>query len=385
MLHGIKINEPTTGARPIMPSSTGIIGIVATSEGEDLDETTFPLDKPVLITDVRGAIGRAGDTGTLKQALEAIADQTSPILVVVRVAVAVDGADEDDDNILEQNALVVGTVTAQGAYTGAQALLAAEAQLGVRPRIIGAPGLDTQEVAAELALIAQKLRGFAYCRAVGDAVAEAITYRDEFSHRELMLIWPDFSGWTGQAVAIALGTRARIDQETGWHKSISNVAINGATGLSNDVYFDLQDETTDAGLLNSADVTTIVRMRGYRFWGNRTCSDEPLFAFEPVVRAGQAIKDACADGLAWAVDKPLTPQTARDIVETVNNDIRRMVRAGQLIGGEAYFDAAQNPSHQLAAGKLTIEFDYTPVAPLEGLTINQRITDRFYGDFGLSL
>jgi phage tail sheath protein FI len=378
MLHGIKINEPTTGARPILPVATAVIGLVATAD--DADAATFPLDTPVLVTDVRSAIGKAGAgaTGTLKPALEAIADQCSPIMVVVLVAEGADAAETD--------ANVIGTTDATGKKTGLQALLAAEAQLGVRPRIIGAPGLDSEAVTTELATIAQSLRGMAYAAAIGDDVAAAVTYAENFAARELMLIWPDLTRnsdtFAGAAVATALGLRSRIDEETGWHKSLSNVAFNGAVGLTKDVYFDLQDETTDAGLLNSANVTTLVRMNGFRFWGNRTCSDEPLFAFECVVRTAQAIKDECAAGLAWAIDKPLTPQTARDIIETINARLRQLVRTGRLIGGEAYFDPSENPADQLAGGKLTIDFDFTPVAPLEGLTINQRITDRFYGDFG---
>jgi phage tail sheath protein FI len=383
MLHGIKILEPTDGARPIMPVATAVIGLVATA-GAAVGAPTaaldaaFPLDKPVLVTDVRSAIGKAGTTGTLKHALEAIADQCSPIVVVVRVDEGADAAETETN--------VIGDVTADGQKTGIQALLAAEAQLGIRPRILGAPGLDTQAVTTELATIAQALRGFAYAAAIGADIPAAVLYRANFSARELMLIYPDAKrvtgAFAGAAVATALGLRARIDEETGWHKSLSNVAFNGVTGLTKDVYFDLQDESTDAGVLNSADITTLVQMRGFRFWGNRTCSDEPLFAFECVVRTAQAIKDECAAGLAWAVDKPLTPQTARDIIETINARLRTLTRQGKLIGGEAYFDASENPKEELAAGKLTIDFDFTPVAPLEGLTINQRITDRYYGDFG---
>jgi len=387
MLHGIKVLEPTNGARPIMPVATAVIGLVATADApagpaKVALDAMFPLDTPVLVTDIRSALAASGETGTLKASLDAIADQCSPIMVVVRVGTAVDGVDPDTDTDAEQELLTIGTVTAEGLYTGAKALLAAEAELGVRPRIIGAPGLDSQGVATELASIAQKLRGMAYCKAIGATAADAITYRENFGARELCLIWPDFSDFAGQAIAVALGTRSRIDEEEGWHKSLSNVAVNGVTGLSKSVYFDLQDESTEAGLLNTASVTTLVRMRGFRFWGNRTTSDEPLFAFECVVRTAQAIKDSIANGLAWAVDKPLTPQTARDIIETINAELRGMVRAGRLIGGEAYFDTSLNSKEQLAAGKLTIDFEFTPVAPLEGLTINQRITDRFYGDFG---
>ena len=53
---------------------------------EDADAVTFPLNIPVLITDVLAASGKAGKKGTLAAALLAIADQSKPVTVVVRVA-----------------------------------------------------------------------------------------------------------------------------------------------------------------------------------------------------------------------------------------------------------------------------------------------------------
>ena len=53
-------------------------------------------------------------------------------------------------------------------------------------------------------------------------------------------------------MARALGLRAKIDEEVGWHKSLSNYEVNGVTGISKDVYWDLQDPSTDAGVLNAA-------------------------------------------------------------------------------------------------------------------------------------
>lgn len=52
-------------------------------------------------------------------------------------------------------------------------------------------------------------------------------------------------------------------------QSLSNVGVNGVTGISADVFWDLQDPATDAGLLNQNDVTTLVRKDGFRFWGSR--------------------------------------------------------------------------------------------------------------------
>ena len=58
---------------------------------------------------------------------------------------------------------------------------------------------------------------------------------------------------------------------------------------------------------------------------------------------------------------------------------------GRLIGGQAWYDPDLNSQVDLAAGKLTIDYDYTPCAPAEAITLNQRITDRFYAGFADAL
>lgn len=377
-MHGIKVNELTTGARPIVPIASAVIGLVATATADAgppaaaLD-AAFPLNTPVLVTDIRSAIGNAGEGGTLLPALEAIADQTSPILVVVRVAPGEDDA--------ETTANVIGGNTG-GVAAGMQCLLDAQAQLGIRPRILGCPGLDDQEVTAEMVIVAKRLRGMVYARAIGDEIADVLTYRDEFAARELMLIWPNFTNqFAGDAVARALGLRARIDEEQGWHKTLSNVAVDGVSGIDKSVYFDLQDATTPAGVLNDGQVTTIIRMNGYRFWGNRTCSDVPEFAFESAVRTAQVLQDTIAEGLAWAVDKPMTRGLIKDIIETINAEFRSLKAQGRIIDGKAWFDPALNSQTDLASGRLTIDYDFTPAAPAENIILNQRITDRYYAGF----
>lgn len=372
-MHGIKTNLLTTGTRAIAAAATAIIGLVCTAADADAD--IFPLDTPVLVTDVRRAIADAGVAGTLAKSLAAIADQASAVVVVVRVAADVDPAD--------QNTLVIGG-TAGASYTGAQALLMAEAVTGVRPRILVAPGLDTQPVTTALVAVAKKLRAMVYAAGIGADIAAVDIYAGAFGDRELMLIWPDFTGiegvWAGDAIARAAGLRASIDQTEGWNKTLSNVPVQGVVGITKDVYFDITDQTTDAQLLNDANVTTLVRSQGFRFWGNRTTSSEPLFAFESAVRTSQILQDEIADGLRWAIDRPLTKGLIRDILETINARFRALTAQGFIIGASAWFDPALNSAADLAAGKLVIDYDFTPTAPLEGLELNQRITDRYYGD-----
>ncbi|WP_263144002.1 phage tail sheath protein [Pseudomonas sp. RIT-PI-AD] len=377
--HGVRVLEINEGTRTLRPVSTAIIGMVCTAD--DADAAAFPLDTPVLLTDVQRAIDKAGTNGTLAESLQAIADQAQAVTVVVRV--------KEGETEAETVSNLVGT-TASGRYTGMEALLAARGQLGVTPRILGVPGLDSQPVTAALVGVAQQMRAFAYASAWGcETKEQAVAYRANFGARELMLLWPDFLAWsthsnttaTANATARALGLRAQLDQSVGWHKTLSNAPVNGVTGISRDVFWDLQNTATDSDYLNSHEVTTLVNQNGYRFWGSRTCSDEPLFAFENYTRTAQVLADTFAEGQLWAVDKGLHPSLARDLVETVNARFRELVTAGYLIGAECWFDDSINTKDTLKAGKLYLDYDYTPVPPLEDLTLRQRITDRYLADF----
>lgn len=382
--HGLRVVEINEGTRPIRTIATAVQGLIATAE--DADATVFPLNTAVLITNTQAAVAKAGTNGTLKTALQAMANQANSICVVVRVAAAEDEA--------AQTANVIGTVDATGKYTGAKALLLAKAKLGVQPRIIGAPGLDTQAVATELATIAKKLRAFAYVYAWGcETKEEVVAYRDAFAARELMVIWPNFVAFnvdtaqteTVPAVAVAMGLRAKIDNEIGWHKTLSNVAVNGVTGIDADVTWDLQDPATDAGYLNSNEITTLIQHDGFRFWGSRTCSDDPLFAFENYTRTAQIMADTIAEAHMWAIDKSMHGSLVNDMLEGIKAKQREWTRLGYLMGGDAWYDPELNSKDTLKAGKLYIDYDYTPVPPLEDLTFRQRITDSYLADFASTI
>ena len=389
-MHGITITEVTEGARSLVLAATAIIGLVATATApagaatEALD-AAFPLNRPVLVVDLEAAIGVAGATGTLASSLRAIADQAKAPVVVVRVTAGADAA--------TTSANVIGT-TVNGLKTGMQALLSAESQLGMKPKILGAPGLDTQAVTTALVVIAQKLRGYVYAAATGADITAVTAYRANFGARELMLIHPDFIAFdtrvaanaTSYAVARALGLRARIDREQGFHKSLSNVTVEGVVGLTKDIQFDIQDANSDAARLNDKQVTALIRAGGgFRFWGSRSCIEPTSpFSFETATRTAQVLLDTIGAGMMWAIDKPLRPSLAKDIVETINGSIAGMVTAGQLIGGKAWFVADKNPPASLAQGKLAIDYNFTPVPPLENLMLTQRITDTYLADFSVA-
>lgn len=382
--HGAKVDETSNSPLSVTTISTAIIGMVCTAE--DADVATFPLDTPVLITDAKAAIAKAGTNGTLAPSLAAISDQVRCPVVVVRVAAGVDEA--------ATSANVIGTVNAAGKYTGVQALLTAEAKLKVRPRILGAPGLDSQAVTTALVMVAKKLRSFVYASCDDCAtISDCLAYREDFSARELMLIWPDFTRFdtatsstaTAMTVAIALGLRAQLDQQVGWHKTLSNVPVNNVTGISKDVFFQfLGDGGSDADLLNAAGVTTLINRNGFRFWGSRTC-DDGQFIFESYARTAQVLAESIGESVFEFADKPASASLIRDIIDGVNRKLRQFVRDGMLIGGKAWFDPSVNTVDEMKNGKFRISYDYTPVPPFEQIGLAQTFTDTYFADLATAV
>ncbi|WP_336867760.1 phage tail sheath subtilisin-like domain-containing protein [Sphingomonas sanguinis] len=379
--HGIKVNEVKKQTRSIATIATAVIGLVATAPAADA--AAFPLDTAVKVTNLDDAIARAGATGSLRAALRAIAGQVNAPVVVVRVAPGADAA--------ATTAAIIGNDVA-GVKTGMQALLTASAQLGMHPRILGAPGLESEAVTKGLVAVAKKLRARVYAKAIGNDRGEAIAHRALFADaRELSLFWPGVTAPYGEAgasiavpvAAVAMGARAAIDQAQGWHKTISNVPLNDVDGLTDDVTFDIQDDACDASVLNASELVTVVRLDGaLRFWGNRTCATKDSdFVFESACRTAHILADTVALGLVWAIDKPLLKSLAKDIVEQINAKFRALKRAGQINGAVAEYLPAKNPTDSLKTGKLVISYRYTFVPPLEALTLEQEITDEFFADF----
>jgi phage tail sheath protein FI len=381
--HGATVTESSDSSLSLQTVSTAVIGIIATSE--DADETKFPLDTPVVISRPQDGIALAGTTGTLAKALQQIADQVTAPVIVVRVAEGIDDAATDSN--------VIGTTDVNGRYTGLKALLTAEQRVGLRPRIIGTPGLDSAAVTAAMVTVLQQLRAFGYATCAGAAtVADAKTYRATFGARELMLIWPDFTGWdtatsaevTLQTVAIALGLRAKLDQVEGWHRVLSNVPVNGATGISADVFFDYLATGTDADQLNEAGITTLINRNGFRFWGSRTC-DEGNFIFESYTRTAQVLIDTIGEGVFEYSDKPMHASLVRDMLESINAKLRDYTANGYILGGKCWFDPALNDTANLKVGKLAISYDYTAVPPLENTSLRQTFTDIYFADLAAAV
>lgn len=185
-------------------------------------------------------------------------------------------------------------------------------------------------------------------------------------------------------IATALAMRALIDDTypASFTKSISNVPVPGVAGIANPRTWDLEDPNTEVGYLNANEVTSIIQHQGFRFWGNRTCSSDPRFAFETGVLTAQWLLDTIIEGCFPFVDQPLTPVLVRDIIDSINAKLRATVSQGWLLGASCWYNDDLNNAQDLSQGMLWVDYDYTPVPTLENLKLNQRVTDSYLVDFG---
>src|SRR3954468_5162241 len=137
-LHGVEVIQLDNGTRPIRIARSGVIGLVGTAP--DADPAQFPLDTPVLVTNLRECDGLKSPlgpaTGSLYHAAQLIYAQARAVVVIVRVQ---EGAGATDaEKLLATLPNIVGSTTS-GFYTGVNAFLGAKTQLGVQPRILLAP------------------------------------------------------------------------------------------------------------------------------------------------------------------------------------------------------------------------------------------------------
>lgn len=274
---------------------------------------------------------------------------------------------------------VIGAVAADGGRSGTLALLAAESVTGRRPRILVAPGWsDQQAVATALVARADRLRAVAVLDGPSTTDAAAIAHRGNIDSRRAYLVDPAVRVGspleTRPASGYAAGVIARSDAERGWWWSPSNRPINSVLGTERAVEFELGVEAADANQLNASEVATIIRMNGYRLWGNRTLSSDPKYQFLSVARTADIIQDSLLRAHLWAVDRNITRTYVEDVAQGVNDYLRDLRAAGAILAGECRPSEVNTPS-RIQAGQVCFDIDFTPPVPAERVTFRVAITD----------
>ncbi|MHC2552320.1 phage tail sheath subtilisin-like domain-containing protein [Bradyrhizobium elkanii] len=244
-------------------------------------------------------------------------------------------------------------------------------------------------VGVSLASIVDRLRAVAFLEGPGTTYEDAIEYRNDFGSQRISIVDPGVLSWntensvyvTKPASAYAAGIQARVDEEKGFWYSFSNELIQNIGGPARPVDFMPNDRDCEANILNMNQITTIIHDDGFRFWGLRNTSQEPLWAQLSVRRTADMVYESLERAERPRLDKPFSYALLDGITEDVNAYLRLLRSRGALIGGECWIDKNVNTPATFASGELTVDFDLEPPACLEHLQFRARRNPNYYNDF----
>lgn len=375
-LHGVEVVELDNGTRPIRTVRSSVIGVIGTAP--DADIARFPLNQPVLIAGKRSEAAQLGATGSLPLALDGIFDQVGAMIVVIRVA--------HDDNGDPQRANIIGGIGEDGKRSGIQAFLDTESVLGVVPKILVAPQFSQdQAVLTELVSVAQRLRAVVIADGPSTTDEAAVAHQDKTGSSRVYLVDPAVRAFNTQtqtestqpASPRVAGLISRIDNERGFWWSPSNQELNGIIGTERPIDFALGNVNARANYLNEKNIATIIRNNGFRLWGNRTCSQDPKWAFLSVRRTADMINESLLRAHLWAVDRNITKTYVEDVAEGVNAYLRELKAKGAILGGCCWADPDLNTPSSIAQGKIYFNFDFTPPYPAEHITFRSTLVNDY--------
>lgn len=395
-LHGVEVIEIDDGARPIQTVKSSVIGLIGTASKGPVNTPTLILGSRAKAVELFGS----DQNYSIPKALDGIFDQAGAMVVVINVADPANSAHLTtgvlDPTKITLSDIIGGVDETTGKYKGAQALLACQSELGLTPRILIAPGFTHQTpldegdpvanpVVAELLGISERLRAVIIADCPNTNETDAVNYREDWGSARIYPIYPwvkvlnTATNTISQEPSSArvAGLIAKSDNERGFWWSPSNQIINGIVGISKPIDFALGDSNSKANFLNENNIATIIQQDGFRLWGNRTTSADPKWIFLQARRTADMINDSLLKAHMWAVDRNITKTYIEDVLEGVNNYLRHLKSISAIIDGNAFINPELNTPDQIAQGKITFDFDFTPPYPAEHITFRSTMTDEY--------
>ena len=289
---------------------------------------------------------------------------------------------------------IVGTITS-GNRTGAQCWLDAANLLGIKPRVLIAPGyassattltgLDTLASALRAVWIGDVASGTTLTNALLTRAAGAIFNTASMRGIGCYPYLKDSGGTLRPMSGYLAGVIAASDNDPsrGYWYSPSNVEFKGVTALERALSFQVNDPTCDVNTLDANGFVTAATgyAMGVRAWGNRNLSYPTSTLpqnFIPVLRVQDVLWDSVEYATLQFIDQPINQALVDTIRASVNAFIRTLVGRGALVDGECTFDKTKNPNVELAAGHLTFDITFLPPYPAERITFNSFIDINLY-------
>lgn len=262
---------------------------------------------------------------------------------------------------------------------------------GAVPSLICAPGWSrVPTVAAVMAAKAPAVSGLYKVKAVVDIDTDAATGANDCAK---LLEWKNKNGYTDESMivcwplakvgnmvfdmsVIACGVMAAVDSSNGDcpHESPSNKSIP-ITGLCvmDGAEINLSIRQADS-VSFAAGVVTALNFDGWVLWGNYTgCWPKSSDVFDYFIPASRMMDFVCNTfvNTYWAdLDRPLKRVHIDAIVNSFNAWLNGLTHDGKLYGGQIRYEAGNNPTANLLAGKFRLDTRMASPVPAQQIDMH---------------
>ena len=375
MAHGLNISSAAVSPPPVAVIGQGVVGLVGTAPDAAVDGkfgsgTAVRLNEPFLFRSRADAPSAdLGAGGTLPDVLNGIYRQGNvPVQMVIVEAGADDAATRT--NFLGSAADLTGIYALQAAEPLPKVLLVATDVATDRT------GGNANTLAAGLVTVAGNVRGIAVLDGPNDTQALAITFAGDFDSSRVYLVDPGVVTADGEVLA-SPSVAGKI-AVTPFYRSPSNMVLNGVVGTQRKIDFQHGNSNTRAQALNDAHIATVIRLSGYRLWGNEmVATTDANFRFINVRRTADAIEESLEAAHLWAVDQNITRNYFQQVAQSVQNFLDGLQSQDAIAGGRCYPDDEKNTAAAVQAGQAFFQVEWSALYPAQEVNISIELSDSF--------
>ena len=363
--NGITINTSEPMA-PMGPPGPNVVCVAGTAPDK---AASVQYNVPVRIASLSDhkLIDSTGEeAGTLIHILRETHKKTSVVIYVVVV-------EEGQDAATTKSNLIGGLDPTTGARTG----IAAMTECLERPTIIGACGFSNDKAVIDaLASVGKRLRARVVCDGTNTTSADVIALSDSLGgdgtgHDRVAIVDPSVTVYSNAAKAditipgssVAIGALAAVKAWESWQNQGLLVTDVGRT-----IEYNIEDQTTEADLLNKHGVTAICHtsLGGFSIVGNRCVTGRFI--------SHVGLEDTIARKLGETSQQYLGPNLTKTFMEQVlrriNNFLQDLRREDALIDAYVQLHPEKNSSSNYMAGKWYVQLVYGRYSPSEHLVFD---------------
>lgn len=299
---------------------------------------------------------------------------------------------------------VIGMVTADGEYSGIEAVALLYQEQYVVPNLLAAPGWShIKDVYDALVSKSQQINGhwdaFVVAdlplvdeeSAMVDTIDKAVKWKEEhgYTSERSMVCWPmavDASGRRFHVSTLAAALSLQVDQRNDGipFESPSNKETFVVKQFFGDNAKNRGFDQQKANGLNEKGITTVIAWAGaWVLWGPHTAAYEygnpsvdARSYFATNMRMLMHITNDFQ--LQWAdeIDQPMTRALRDRIVNVEQAKLDGYVTVGALLGEpRCYFLEVENPVSSMMEGDFRFDLDTTPTPPMKSASAYVRYTD----------